>query len=287
MANGLQELGLDQTGVVKSLMDVSPSGWKTTLMDEKRLRSLESAPVNELSNIVAEYGKNKITEKDVIQKEAVKVANSYLTPDGIYDLPGLMLALDNKHLQKFAAAYVGDADTPSGNVAPVELADSSDTIFTFATPEVWDEIASDPDNNGSSTGKNNFLQDSLTAGNTLDLIADGGIDSSTSSSDTTLTLNQDEYLFFTGDVIDLSGNGCITKLKITNKDGESDYGPSTATLQERASDARVLTGQGAFIQNEVDVDAKVYQDGDAELVPIVFYMGPGTKAPGLTLPQPV
>jgi len=277
MAKGIKAVDLDTTDIVNRFKQINPEGWSTTLMDGKRLRRLEQADVSELDHVVTEYGSNELQEVDVIRREALKVADSYINPEGAYDIPGLMHALDNMHLEKFAAQYVADADTPSGNIAPVELAGSSDVIFTFATPEVWGEI--------SEASKPNFKQTGLKAGDTLELIGDAGIYSEISSADTALQLDSDEWLFFTGDVIDLSGNGAITKLQLANVDGETDYGPSSLTLQQRASDANILTGQGAIAQNELDLDAKIYQDGDAEPIPVAFYMAPGTKSPSLTISE--
>jgi len=42
-----------------------------------------------------------------------------------------------------------------------------------------------------------------------------------------------------------------------------------------------MTTQGSYATDSVQVDAKVYDDGDAELRPVGFYLGPGRNAPDL------
>jgi hypothetical protein len=115
----------------------------------------------------------------------------------------------------------------------------------------------------------------------VDLVGDSGIDVSANSNDATLTLDSDEYLFFTGDYIDVSdGKSVVTATQFTDVDGK-EFGPVNSYFSQRLSGAHLMVTQGTYATSTVDLDLKSAYAGDAEVVPVCFYMGPGTKAPDL------
>lgn len=252
-----------------------PSGFASTFFEADRLRRLNNADLSVLGDTVEEYQNFNLTEQDVIRNTAERVLTSFLTPERTIEFPGLGLAVNdtNNLLEKFAALYKADNDTPSGTIKDPARAGTDDVVFAFATPEVYDEIA--------GTTDTDFKQSGLSANSTLELVGDSGIDESASSNGAALSLDADEYLFYTGDFIDVSdGKSVVTGTQLTDVDGE-DFGPVNSIFTQRLSGAHVMTTQGTYATASVDIDAKVYEAGDAEIVPVAFYMGPGTKAPGL------
>lgn len=256
-----------------------PDGFQTTLMDSDRLRDLSGADTSVLNGTVQEYsGPNNrnytFTEEAVIDREVERAVTSFVTPEATLELPGTALAADNDLLKQFAAYYVNDNDTPSADLKPVELAGANDIVFTFATPEVFEEV--------SGVEQSNYVRSGLQEGTSEDIIGDNGLGTGANANTAgeTLTLDSDEMMFFTGDFIELSGDAVLTKTQWANIDGE-DYDATSSLFQSRLSGTQVITTQGAFVQTEADLDAKVYKDGDSEIVPVAFYMGPANKAPSL------
>jgi hypothetical protein len=248
-----------------------PDGFKTTLYDTDRLRQLENAPMDNLGDTVDDYGGATLTERQIIESEIQRVLTSFQTPDRTLELPGLGLEFD--HVLNFASYYKDDADTPSGTIKDGRRAGPDDIVFTFASPEVYEEV--------SGTAQDTFYQTGLTGGTALDIVGDAGADEASNSSGASMNLDDDEMMYFTGDFIDLSGGkSAVTKIQWSDIDGE-DFGPDDGILSTRLSGTHLFTGQGAWVKSTTDLDAKVYTDGDAEIVPVAFYMAPGTKAPSL------
>lgn len=268
-----------RTTTEEAIAASQPQGFRSTFLEADRLRRLNNQnPANTLTDVVEDYGESQITERDVINRVANSVLTSFLTPERTIELPGLALCMndENNLLEKFASRYKEDNDTPSGTITDPERAGTDDIVFHFAGPEVYSEIA-----NGDLTGPDNFEATGLSAGDTLEVVGDSGIDEGSNSNGSSLSLDDDEYLFFTGDFIDLSdGKSVITKTQWTDVDG-NDFGPSDALFSTRLSGAHIITTQGTYATATADLDAKVYSGGDSELVPVAFYMAPGTKSPAL------
>lgn len=249
-----------------------PDGFKTTLADSNRLRQLGNADLNSITEVVDDYSDSDLTERDLIRQEIQSVMTSFLTPERTLELPAT--GLEFERLQRWAARYKTDNETPSGTIKNLRRATVDDIVFTFANPEVYEQISGD--------AQDNFLATGLTGGNTLELVGDNGLpDGTANGAGATLDLADNEMMYFTGDYIDLSeGKSVITKVQLADVDGE-DYEPVDGILNNRLSGSHTFVGQGAWVKQTVDIDAKVYDDGDAEVVPVAFYMGPGSNVPSL------
>lgn len=267
---------MTKTTLEEAISASLPDGFKTTFRDSDKLRKLQNEQVNNLGTTVEDYDNFVLKESDIIENTAQRVLTSYLLPERTLELPGLALALEDNLVKKFAARYKRDNDTPSGTIKDVSRAGTDDIVFSFASPEVYNEIN---DNAGSVSS---FAQDGLSGGSTLEVIGQGGVDTSVNTNGNSLNLDADEYLFFTGDFIDLSGGqSVITKTQWTDVDGETDTSYVDALYSSRLSGAHIITTEGTFVTATADLDAKVYEDGDAEIAPVAFYLGPGNKAPSL------
>jgi hypothetical protein len=271
------------TEMEDAFVQTLPDGFKTTFAGESRLRRLsEQDPNAVLGDTVSDFNGNRLTEREIINNLADRVNTSFTLPERTIELPGLMLALDpsavpgdGSLLEQWVALYLQDNSTPTGTVKDPKRASTDDIVFSFATPEVYNQV----NDNGGSTP--NFVRSGLSGGDTLQVVGEGGIDSANNSDGGTLSLADDEYLFFTGDFIDLSdGKSVVTATEAANVDDQS-YGPSSYIFQNRLSGAHLLTTQGFYVTDRVDVDAKVYEGGDTELVPVAFYLGDGSRTPDL------
>lgn len=248
-----------------------PEGFQTTLAESDRLRQLNNADLSILADVVEDYGNNTLTERDIIRSEIQSVLTAFQTPERTLELPAT--GIEFKRLQQFAAYYKADNDTPSGTIKTEQRVGTDDILFTFATPEVYEEI--------SGNAQDTFEVTGLTGGSTLDVVDQDGLAETGQTSGTSLTLDDDEMMYFTGDFIDVSeGRSNITKVQWSDIDGD-DYGPDNGFFNNRLSSTHLFAGQGAWVKSTADLDAKVYTDGNAEVVPVAFYMGPGTKAPNL------
>jgi hypothetical protein len=252
-----------------------PAGFKNLFYEGSRLRKLMNTQTNNLGGTVEEYGDNVLTEQNVIENMAQRVLTSYLTPERTMELPGLALCLNDGLLSQWAAHYKNDNDTPSGTIKDPARANVDDITFSPINPEVFYQI------NDDTTLPSNWITTGHTAGDTLEVVGDEGHDATNNTNGNALQLAPDEQVFFTGDFVDLSeGKSIVSKTQLSDVDGE-DYGPVDAVLQTRLSGAHILTTQGTYATDSVDIDAKVYEDGDTELVPVGFYLGPGRKNPVL------
>jgi hypothetical protein len=250
-----------------------PPGFKTTLYDSDRLRQLENADLSTLNDVVDDYGSYELTEDDIIKAEIQRVLTAFQTPERTMEFPGTGMEVMNDHIRSFAARYKANQDTPSGTIKDARRANPDDIVFTFATPEVYDQISGSSQDNFDVTGQ---------SVGTLELVDTDGLPDGGQSADTSLDLDDNEMLYYTGDFIDLSsGQSIFTAIQYVDIDGE-DYGPDNGLFSTRLSGNHIFTGQGAWVKQTVDIDAKVIADGDAEIIPVAFYMGPGTNAPSLT-----
>jgi hypothetical protein len=266
---------MTQTAFEQALTESLPDGFVNTFIEASRLRRLRSQSTSNLNNTVAEYDSFTLTESDVIENTAQRMLTSFLTPERTIEFAGFALSLYAGLLTKWAARYKEDNDTPSGTVTNPERAEVDDIVFTPITPEVFVQITDD------DTLSPNYVASGLTAGDRLDVIGDMGHDTSQNSADAALSLAPDEQIFLTGDFVDLTqGQSVVTATEYPNIDG-NDFGPTNVMFQSRLSGAHIMTTQGTYCTDEVDLDAKVYDDGDAEVRPIGFYLGPGRKAPEL------
>lgn len=251
-----------------------PSGFQSTLAESDRLRELSNVEVK-LDDTVEDWGGNTLTEGDVIRKHVQGIMTAFRSPEaeGGATLELAATAVEFTRILAFAQLYKNDNDTPSGTIKTPQRADPDDIVFSFATPEVYEEV--------SGTPQNTFRADGLAGGSQVEIVGDSGLNETNPSAGASLDLDADERMYFTGDIPDLSsGQSVLSKYQWSDIDGES-YGQTPSVLQNRYSPLHAPVAQGAHVKSTADLDAKAYDDGNAEPVPIAFYMGPGSKAPSL------
>jgi hypothetical protein len=262
-----------ETLIERRLREKLPSGFVTTLSDEGHLRTLANQSTDNINETVQEFSGQALTEKNIIDVVIERVlTGSFLTPERTIELPGLGIEYNAGRLYSWAASYKASDDTPTGTIADAQRAQSDDLVFTFAGPEVYNQIG--------NSSVDNFKTSGHTAGDVVTLVGEDGYNS---SADAVLDLDEDERLFFTGDFVDVSsGKSVFNSQEYVQVDGSAeDYGPQRFLLSNRLSGANVSLGSGARVKRDVQLNLKAYEDGDAEVWPIAFYMAPGYKAPSL------
>lgn len=262
-----------ETKMEQRLRGNLPGGFNTLIYQEDRLRAFSDANTDNLGETVAEYGNNTLTEAGVINMEVQRLLTAMQTPERTIELPATGLAHSAGHILSFAAMYKADQNTPSGTIKDARRAGVDDIVFTPITPEVYAEV--------TETNQTTYEASGLTGGDTLELIDGDGLPDGGQTADSSLQLDDDEMMLFPGDYPDLSeGQSVVTAIQWNDIDDE-DYGPDNGALSTRLSGAHLLAAQGAVVKQTADLDAKVYTDGDAEVVPVGFYLGPGNKVPAL------
>lgn len=266
---------MPEADVQFAVADSMPNGFKNLFVESSRLRRLKQFDASTLDGTVEEYGNNKITEAEIIEAVAQRRARSYLTPERTIAYPGLNLAINDNLLHLWAAGYKKDNDTPSGTIKDPERAGVDDIVFSPLTPAVFKKITDD------DTLSPNFVSSGLSGGDELPVIADKGHDTDANTAGETLSIGTSEQIFLTGDFIDLSqGQSVVSGTQYNDVDGH-DFGPTDVLMQSRHSGTHILTTQATYATDTLNLHAGVYDDGDAELVPVGFYLGPGRKAPDL------
>lgn len=256
------------------IREAMPSGFETTMVDTSRLRDLYNTDLD-LDSTVEDYAGYEMTEEDVIETEVQRVITSYLLPERTVEIPGVGMELER--LKQFASWFKKSDDTPTGTITDVRRASADDLIFTFATPQVYNQIAELED--GDPEFVNNFNIEGVEEGDEINIIGEDGFNS---SGDGVMNLSDNEMLYFTGDFIDLSeGKSIFTAMEWKDIDGDTSYGPWDFMFDGRLSGFNLNLGQAAWLKRQGRAVLKAYEDGDAEIVPIAFYMGPGHKKPDL------
>lgn len=274
--------------IQNSFNRVLPEGWTTTLQNARRIQNLSTTYnewYDESLNPKGEWSDHPlggVVEDMTIQDETAtlrehhivlnaieEVRTAFETPERVLPFPGM--ELNKKFILAWAIEYKKDNDTPSGLILNNKLATNDDLVIEFATPEVYSD-------SGNSTA-DNFIQTGLSAGNEVDLVGADGVGGSNE-----LSLADHEQYFFTGDFVDAdpSNDAVITAYQFAQVDGEGDYGITDATIQERVSNLNTALVQGAIVKSDVDINAKVYDGGDAEVIPGAFRLASGSNATSLT-----
>lgn len=246
-----------------------PPAFQTNFIDDERLESLSKTfaageVVKDLNSTVlsiAEPRDARFTEKDVIDTVLDRVAAAFSFPERTIGLPGI--ALNRKLIYAAAKQYKKDTDTPSGTIKPPELATTDDIVFEAVTPDVYNDIT------GTVDQADNFIRGSLTDDQALDVIGSNGAAGGTG----TLTLNDADWLFYTGDVIDFLDDASLTKWLYADVDGDSNYGPTPAIIGRRGSSLHYQLIPAFLVKETVDIDARVYDAGvnnEAEPLNIAF-----------------
>lgn len=286
--NALAEYGPQTQSLLQLQFGEQPEGFRTTFINDDRLTYIQDAHKRlqsgdlSLDQTVVEFGDHVLTERDVINRELNKVQSSFLLPERTVTLPGV--ALNRDAIMAIAAKFKDEHDL--GPVVPSALAEpgQNQVVFEFATPEVYNDLAN-AQSGVSGVNANNFIRDNnLSAGNTVDIISDGGVAGTQGNTAYLELAREDDELIFTGDILDPLGDATLSKYEQADVDGNDDLGPEDVLFQRRLSNLHIQTVQGNYIKTRFDLDGKVYDGGDtgaAEPVPVVFRLGQADNAGAL------
>lgn len=268
-------------------LENQPEGFRTTFINDDRLGAIQDAhrklrndsAANNLNQTVVDFGDFQLTERDIIDRELAKAQKAYETNNRAVELPGVKLNRDA--IYAIAAQFKESKDL--GPIVPPSLAEpgQNQAVFEFATPEVFNDLANAQTGVSGVNANNFFRGGNLSAGNTLNLVSDGGVAGPQGNTAHLELARDDDELILTGDVVDPLGDVELSKFEYVNIDGNDDLGPDSTLFQSVASTLGVYTFQGNYVKTRVDLDSKVYdggETGEAHPIPVAFRLGQADNA---------
>lgn len=214
-----------------------------------------------------------VSEEELVDGIVSDVASSLTGFEGSVELPGLQA---NRKMLMGAVAKFKD-DVHEGNIRRPVDAGHDDIVVQFADQTVYGQHT----HQAARVFQRQVsrARGSGTPGGTLN-VAPVGVNAPTGM---TGTLDADEWLFFTGDFIDLSADAGVTRTQYVSIDGE-DWEPESHYFSERDTDAQVNTISGALAKSTYDIDALLSLGTvTTEYVPVAFQIARGNVLPGNAL----
>lgn len=236
------------------------------MLDTENLNDLQKAFERRseiLEGDAYQFGPNSVTEEEVVQGVVGDVVNALQGFEGQVRLRGLEANLNG--LVGAVAKFKDDVH--DGNVRRPEDAGHDDIVVQFADQVVY---------SGHSHGNFSFQQNHSKTrgpgqpGGTLNVVPVGD-----RRDGVTGTLNTDEWLFFTGDFIELNADAAPIRTRYVDIDGE-DWDSRGHYFQARNTDAQVVTIPGALAKSTYDIDAYLgLGTVTTEYVPVAFQIARG------------
>lgn len=207
-----------------------------------------------------EFAGKRVGEEEVV-RDILEDASTFKLGEREVKLQGLE---KNKDLIVGAVAKFKD-EVFSGDIRPAKEAGIDDIAVGVLRSKALNHMQAGNVVNWEQTG--------LSEGGTIDVVPSGV--------DGTATLDENEWLFFTGDFVDLNSDAIVTAVQYKNVDGDTNKKPEDITIEERDSDIQTTETSGELVKSRVDIDAKAGFAGDTELTPICIHICKGDLVPGL------
>lgn len=238
---------------------------KSNLKNEQTLADLQKAFEKRDKIFEADaltFAGQRVGEEEVVRDVLTRVRDQLKLSEREFRLPGLEA---NTDMIVGAVAKFKD-DVYEGNLKPAETAGYDDIVVEFAREKVFDAMQATTVDSFELTGQAAAQSGSIVPQN------EGG-DS---------TLADEEWLFFTGDFIDLNSDAIVTAIQYVDVDGETNLNPESVYLSERDTDIQVNTVSAELVKSKVDIDSYNAFAGATELVPVAVHIAKGENVPGLT-----
>lgn len=239
---------------------------KSTLKNEDTLNDLQKA-YDTRSQVLEEdalhFGRQKVTEEEVI-RDVLKDIKTLRIGEREITLPGV----EANERMIIGAVAKFKREVYSGNVKPAKMAGHDDIVVELAREKTFE---------GMQAGNvNNFAGTVATEGASLNIVPAKGISG-------TATLDDNQWLFFTGDFIDLNSDAVITAIQYVDVDGETNYNPEGHIIfSERDSDIQVNKVSAELVKSTVNIDGYGAFAGNAEVVPVAIHIAQGKHVASLT-----
>lgn len=243
---------------------------KSNLRDPKTLADLDKAFEKKdtiLEPDAIEFGRERIGEEEIIRDEIRRIQNQLRLSTRNMALPGLRANINNI----IGAVVKFKDDVYEGNIRPVYLAKHDDVTL---------ELCKVLNVNGMTKKSiSSWAQSAVTAGTAYGIFPPGATADTAACS---ATLDDEEWLFFTGDIIDFDSDAAFECIEYEYVDGEQDYKPESILLSQKGSDIQLGLISAMLVKSRVLESARCTTTGSAELMPVAIHITRGSNVEGLT-----
>lgn len=231
---------------------------ETTLTDEQNLSDL----------VKASKKVGAILEKDALSFAGSNVSEVALINDILDDIGTIRLAKRDIKLEgvernrKMIVAAVAKFkdEVYNGNIKRRIDAEHDDIVVELADRSVFATMVAGDFHNFKGTVASEAA--------TLEIVPRG--------SDTGYaTLDDDEWLFFTGDLIDFDPDAAISDVIYDNVDGKTQYNSEPVQLQFKDSDIQIGRVSAMLVKSRIDLDGYASTGGTSEIFPVAIHIARG------------
>jgi len=241
---------------------------KTNLRVAKQLSDLEKAYSDRASVLepdALEFADRRVGEEEIIRDEIRRIQNQLRLSTRDMALPGLRANAD----MIVGAVVKFKKDVYEGNIRPVHIAKHDDVTLELCKVLTV--------NGMTKKSISTWAQSGLSAGRVGIFPPGAGTGAKQHA-----TLDDEEWLFFTGDLIDFNSDAVFECVKYELVDGETDFNPESIIMSQKGTDVQLGLVSAMLAKSEVKVAGRVTTSGDAELMPVAIHICRGSLVKGLT-----
>lgn len=211
---------------------------------------------------------NRVLEDDALVFAGDKVSEIDIINDVLDDISTIRLSdrdiklegLERNRKMIIAAVAKFKDEVYNGNVKRRIDAEHDDIVVELADRSVFATMV--------AGDFHNFKGTVATEGDTLEIVPRG--------SDTGYaTLDDDEWLFFTGDIIDFHSDAIVSDVIYDNVDGKTQYNSEPVQLQYKDSDIQIGRVSAMLVKSRIDLDGYGSTGGKAEVFPVAIHIARG------------
>jgi len=242
---------------------------RTNLRNAKTLADLEKAWA-EKENIfepdALRYAGKRIGEEELIRDELKRMMQPLRMSTRDIELPGLRanVELIVAAVAKFKKEVVQGAD-----VRPVAIAGDNDIAIEMINILTV--------NGMTKRSISTWLQTGLSVGRVGIFPPGNG-----SADAQKATLDDDEWLFFTGDFIDFNSNAIIEEIKYENIDKNTSFNPESIVLSQKGTDMHMGLVSAQLAKSYVKIGGRATTAGATEMMPVAVHICKASLVHGLT-----
>ena len=241
---------------------------RTNLRVAKQLSDLEKAyedRANVLEPDALEFADKIISEEEIIRDEIRRIQNQLRLSTRDMALPGLRA---NADLIVGAVAKF-KKDVYEGNIRPVYIAKHDDVTLELCKVLTVNAMTKKSITTWSQT---------VSAVGRVGIFPPGAGTGATQHA----TLDDEEWLFFTGDLIDFNSDAVFECVQYELVDGETDFNPESIILSQRGTDIQLGLVSAMLAKSEVKMAGRATTTGTAELMPVAVHICRGSLVKGLS-----
>lgn len=242
---------------------------RTNMRDSKTLADLHNAYIDrdkifEPDAII--YAGKRIDEETLVREELTRLLQPLRMSTRDIELPGMRANMENivGAVAKFKKEVVKGAD-----IRPVQMAGDEDL-----TIELLNVLTTSGMSHHSVTA---WLQTGQSVGRVGLFPPACG----TGTNDRA-TLDDDEWLFFTGDFIDFNSNAIIEEIKYEDVDKVTSYNPESIIMSQKGTDMQMGLVSAVLAKSYVKIGSRATTAGATEMLPVAVHICKASLVKGLT-----